>query len=890
MESKSAPQPREGLIKARQLRKMSQQQVADLLETTYVNISRWERGVTRPGPYFRKQLVKLFGKTEAELDLVDLPGEGGVEEILKLPQVDSPPPESASTAVSPAQSTAAIAPVLPASLTPAEPIYDTNIPAPAVPLVGRDEDLAKLKEHLCSGKNVALTAVNGLPGVGKTTLAITLAHDADIRAYFHDGILWAGLGPEPATASIFNHWASLLGISTSEIAESANREAWITALRRAIGSRRMLLVIDDAWKHEDALVFKVGGNNCSYLITTRYPSIAGRLGTGNALTLQELGEDESMQLLRLIAPTIIEREAARAQSLVQVVGGLPLALTLIGNYLRSLTYTKQQRRIEAALSRLSDVEERLHIGEPNPASQRHTSLSPDKPISLYTVISVTDEQLKEEQQRLAFYALAIFPPKPGNFSEEAALAVANCTTHTLDTLVDMGLIEGTGMNHYTLHQTVADYARLRLQEKQDIAPYQRLVAYFTAFVEQHRKDYEALEHESALIFLALDEAHRLHMTAELMRATYAFVPYLRSRGLYTQAERYLRRALETAQRLDDTYNITGALLYLGEIAQKQGHYELATSHLREGLQLARDLPDIESRKPERIAALLADLGWVTWKRGDYNLAETYLYEGLELAQNIGNPENLCDILETLGSVAASRGEYEKSKQYMEKALPLARDIGDSEQICTLLINLGVTEGEQGNYEKAEEYFTEGLELAKKIGHREWISALYCNLGEVADAQFHFTQAEDYFQEGLAFARKLEQIEWMSVLLINLGSTSRKKNRLEQSEKYLQEALFIARQLAIPQITCNALYENGNLYLSLQHFQLAEFAFREILVIAPQGEQEMIALAWYGLAQVAAAQGDLLEARKFGETGWSILANTGHRRAKEVGMWLDSIKS
>src|SRR5436305_13799702 len=66
---KTTPQPRWRLAEARTERKWSQQEVADLISTTYVNISRWERGITRPSPYMRRKLCALFGKSEQELDI-----------------------------------------------------------------------------------------------------------------------------------------------------------------------------------------------------------------------------------------------------------------------------------------------------------------------------------------------------------------------------------------------------------------------------------------------------------------------------------------------------------------------------------------------------------------------------------------------------------------------------------------------------------------------------------------------------------------------------------------------------------------------------------------------------------------------------------------------------
>ncbi|MBX5452219.1 helix-turn-helix domain-containing protein, partial [Thermogemmatispora sp.] len=67
--------PRVRLVEARMSRGWSQQEVAERLGTTHVNVSRWERGVTKPNPYFRRKLCRLFGLTEEELDLAPAPPE-----------------------------------------------------------------------------------------------------------------------------------------------------------------------------------------------------------------------------------------------------------------------------------------------------------------------------------------------------------------------------------------------------------------------------------------------------------------------------------------------------------------------------------------------------------------------------------------------------------------------------------------------------------------------------------------------------------------------------------------------------------------------------------------------------------------------------------------------
>ena len=652
--AKPGSQPRVRLTEARNTRGWSQQEVADQLGTTYVNVSRWERGITRPSPYFRRKLCVLFGKTEQELDLV-----------------------LESEALSDASRSGQTQPLQPVTPAPSQSfvqtypsptvLYDPSIPVPPqIPLVGRDEELTRLRQRLRGGGSVALTALNGLPGVGKTALSITLAHDPELRAHFKDGILWAGLGPEPNMQSHLSRWGTLLGLSSSEMSSLSGSEAWALALHRTIGSRTMLLVIDDAWKLEEALVLKVGGPNCAHLVSTRFPYIATQIAAEGATAIKELNSDEGMVLLRMLAPKVVESEMQRARELVMAVGGLPLALNLIGNYLRMQSYTGPARRITAALQKLSDAGERLNISEPRGPVERHPSLSSETPVSLRTVISVTDQQL-EEPTRQALHALSVFPSRPNSFSEEAALVVAACTIDTLDEINNTGLLEINGSDRYSLHQTIADYARLQLV---DHNAHQRLIAYITTFTEAHRKDYEILESESNNIQAALEAAVEQAHYAELTRIAVAFAPFLLARGLYPTAETHLQRAYNAAMATEDHSGLAGVLLHLGEMTWKRGDYEQAEKYLQEGLGYARKLDD-----NERICAILANLGSIGWKSGDYKQAEAYLQEGLKLARELGNLERICELLQILGSVEMRQGNYAQSEEYLQEGLKLGRQVG-----------------------------------------------------------------------------------------------------------------------------------------------------------------------------------------------------------------------
>ncbi len=155
-------------------------------------------------------------------------------------------------------------------LAPPQPPYD---------LIGRDDLLRDLKAKLLEGKNLALSALNGLPGIGRTALAVALAYDPQVLSHFSDGILWAGLGrdaSETNVLSILSLWGTALGVPPNEMEKLPDVKARRERIQATIGQRSILLVIDDAWKIELAWQLKVGGPNCAYLLTTRVPEVATR--------------------------------------------------------------------------------------------------------------------------------------------------------------------------------------------------------------------------------------------------------------------------------------------------------------------------------------------------------------------------------------------------------------------------------------------------------------------------------------------------------------------------------------------------------------------------------------------------------------------------------------
>lgn len=305
-------QPYQRLKHERERRGWSQAKVAEELGIDSTTMSRWERGISLPYPYYREKLCVLYGKNAHELGLVP-------NEVID-------PSARSSSRLEEHQLFLSSETTL---------LYDPLIPSPSLGvtgLVGRETLLRSLKQRVCSGNTSELTALTGLPGVGKTALAVHLAHDKEVLSCFPDGVLWVGLGPQPHVQGHLSRWGTLLKVPSPHMAGKWSEDAWAMTLRSAIRTRCMLLIIDDAWTAEAALAFRVGGPFCSYLVTTRFPQVASQVATYDVLAVHELREDEGCMLIAHFTPELVARERTTVQALVRLVGGLPLALTLMGKW------------------------------------------------------------------------------------------------------------------------------------------------------------------------------------------------------------------------------------------------------------------------------------------------------------------------------------------------------------------------------------------------------------------------------------------------------------------------------------------------------------------------------------------------------------------------------
>ncbi|MDX3094506.1 BTAD domain-containing putative transcriptional regulator [Streptomyces sp. ME19-03-3] len=328
----------------------------------------------------------------------------------------------------------------------AEPVRPAQLPATVADFTGRDAFVHELGERLvgasAQGGVMAVSAVAGIGGVGKTTLAVHVAHA--VAGAFPDGQLYVDLQgadarpaePETVLASFLRS----LGVADSAIPESLPDRAAL--YRSTLAGRRVLALLDNA--HDAAQVRHLlpGTPGCAALITSR-PRMVDLAGA-HLVDLDVMKPEEALLLFtRIVGEERVSGERQAALEVVAACGYLPLAIRIAASRLatrRSWTVSFLARKLSDERRRLDE----LRAGD----------------LAVKATFDFSYGQLTPQQGR-AFRLLAIADGP--DISLEAAAALLDLDVHDaeelLEALVDISLIESAAPARYRYHDLVRLYAR-----------------------------------------------------------------------------------------------------------------------------------------------------------------------------------------------------------------------------------------------------------------------------------------------------------------------------------------------------------------------------------------------------------------------------------------------
>jgi len=799
----------------------------------------------------------------------------------------------------------------------AKPAYKPPFTAPTqldYELVGRNEDMKSIQKKLMSGENISI-ALYGIPGVGKTALASELVHNPEIQNFFDGGILWARLGQNKNPQAILSNWALKYGYTQDEISRYSRGKDLTELIRLAIQNCRVLVVIDDAWDIETATSFLLDCEHCVYLLTTRQPGIAAKFPNAEHFRVKELTIDSGIELLKSMTEIAIENSDL-AEELVTSVGGLPLAIYLMGHFLIQEGIENQPRRIKKAIDILKDTEKRLNLELPRIIPD-YTPILPDgASISLNAVIAVSFETLDVPFQE-AIYKLSVFPPKPSAFSELAATTIAQIKLETIDKLFDWGLVETSGIGRYTVHKTISDFAALHLDHN---LIYGRFASYYLDFLKENQENFEVIDEEFQNVEFALHMAAEDEMFPSIYEGVMNIYSYLTTRGLYKSAETHMKNAHLAVRKNKNLTGITTSLLHLGRISINTSNYDRARNYLAEALTIARKLDNqglicdimqsqglvtdyldpledaeliyeeclaisLSLDDDKRTIQLLNSLGAISIDLAKLDDAEEYLRNGLSLSEATNNTQFISPLKMNLGIVAGYRGDPKLEESYYLKALEIANDIGYREDISYIYLNLGANANGTGKHKKAKKCFEESKRIAEEIGNRERICSALRNIGGAERRYGDFIGSEQHLGESLVIARNLKHKRNISAALIELGIVHTLQNNLDKAETYISEGLEIAIQGEYVWHICEGLIWQGYLKLERGEIALGKMDFDEANERAQGEYEELVAESLFGLAKAAYLESEVSKAKKIAQESLEKFTNIKHYRWLIVSQWL-----
>jgi len=226
----------------------------------------------------------------------------------------------------------------------------TYVTAPPLPrnYVERTGVLASLRSALIrdgGGASIALTALKGMGGIGKTVLAQALCHDEVIQQAYPDGVVWVTAGREPGYDLVTRMREVRRALGEASAPGETELEC-INRYRNTLREKAALVVIDDVWASHDLEPFRAEAPLSRILFTTRDASIAAAVGA-EEFVADLLTEEQSRDVLARWAGMEPDAMPEEAGDLVRECGRLPLAVAMIGAMLRgkARSYWKQVHKL-----------------------------------------------------------------------------------------------------------------------------------------------------------------------------------------------------------------------------------------------------------------------------------------------------------------------------------------------------------------------------------------------------------------------------------------------------------------------------------------------------------------------------------------------------------------
>lgn len=655
------------------------------------------------------------------------------------------------------------------------PPVPRSLPRDLADFTGREHELRQLliavEQAAGDGATaVAIHAIDGMPGVGKTTLGIHAAHT--LASKYPDGTLFLNLwghtlGQKPRDP--FDALHALLvdmGVRSDVLARHSTLDDRTRLWRSVVADRRLLILLDDATDHHQITPLLPGAKGSLVLITSRnrFPELDGV----HPLALDVLPPaDAARMLLRLARRTPDPAEAEQVTRLVELCGRLPLAIAITASQLRAHTAWPVRHLADTLAAQLAQDADKLEEFDHGDRSVKATfdTFFHDLPEDLRSMFTLLGAHHGPEIDAPAAAALAGITPARAR--------------RTLNALHIRHLVQETSPGRYRLHDLLRAYAHthaIRLSPKCRKRATTRALDYYlytahtaTRLLPARRTRstlitpaspthpiaitttghaFDWLTTELLTLVTAIEHTHTTHPTHTLGLSTTLY-PYFRAVGHWHHARVTLRTALTTATRTGDLRAQAAVLSDLGYVYRRQGDLDAAVATLTRTFELYT-----RNRDSLGQAATLTDLGYVHLLRGELDEASDTSRRAVDLYARSNDLLARANALNSLGYVCLQREQTDEALDTLGQAVDLYRRSEDPLAQANALNNLGYVYLLRGQTNQAVDTQARALDLHIRRGDPLGQANAHLGVGiahhrqhEPGPARFHLTRALHLFTRG-----------------------------------------------------------------------------------------------------------------------------------------------
>ncbi|WP_330458405.1 tetratricopeptide repeat protein [Streptomyces sp. NBC_00820] len=696
-------------------------------------------------------------------------------------------------------------PPAPAARPSAAQVRPAQLPASVPDFTGRMSVVSELSGVLASpsdteGRVMAVSALAGIGGVGKTTLAVHVAHRA--RPTFPDGQLYVdlqGAGPRPAEPeTVLGSFLRALGTADSAVPDSLEERAAL--YRSVLDGRRVLVLLDNARDAAQVRPLLPGTEGCAALVTSRVRMVG--LAGAHLVDLDVMSPEEALALFtRIVGEERVAAERKAALDVVAACGFLPLAIRIAASRLAA----RRTWTVAVLAAKLAD--ERRRLDELQAGD-----------LAVEATFELGYGQLEPAQAR-AFRLLGLADGP--DLSLAAAAAVldlpAEETEDLLESLVDTSLLESAAPGRYRFHDLVRLYARA-CAERDEQPPSERegALSRLLDFYLATAAGVYAIERPGDRLVDHLEPTGVPGLVFPDRRAAQDW--------LYCEAVPLLAcvRQSSTGATLRRAVDLLWAAVDLAESGANFKEYEAAAAALRDAARAASD-----GRAQGRAILLLANARH--WS-GQFAQADEEARQALALSETAADPLPCCWAANILGAFSFYQSRYAEAEEYLERAIRDFRACGDLPGTAAALCNLSRLHLQTERADSAVHLARQGSEMYEELGHSLKAANGHYALGLALGKSGRLDDAAAHLGQALSVFRASRQRLWEGMTLFRLAEVDLLAQRPAQAAVHAETALTPLREIGGEWRRGNVLTVLGKALNGIGHTGRAQVCWREALEI------------------------------------------------------------